>query len=644
MNYRLIALFALLLLALTACSLAEDITPPPGYQSPTPVATLGQLYPAEPPSPASGAAIYVEKCQPCHGETGLGNGPLAGQLPVAVPAIGLIDIAGQSSPADWFTLLTQGRLERGMPPFQSLSARERWDVLAYTYTLSASPEALAQAADLYTAHCAVCHGLAGDANPAADLTDQQYNAAVTGTRLYRAIAEGMPPSMPAYAGQFSEDQIWSLTVHLRTLAYAPAAQPTATPVPTATPEPAASEIPAAQITAEGATDETPVGEETLTAGATELVNPETAAPTETTAFVSGRVIHGAGGVLPADMTAVLHIYDTAQEVSSITAFLASDGSFAFGDVPLAPQGAYQVQVEYGGVTYFSEPGFDDGATTEFDLPVIVYESTTDASAILLLQAHVIVNPPSNGMLPVIEIFIFTNPSDRSVIFEVGDQGLSFLPAPQGATIQSLQYSESSLPFVPAGDESYALIPSPEGQYGIVAVYALPYEADELAFEQSLGLETADLTLLVPDGMRLRDHGLTDAGPTDFQGQPFQQYGASNLPAGGTLAFTIQGVPGGTGGFSLDSQSGLVIGMGVLGVVFIAAGVYLYLRDRSRAKEEEGEGGDEDSLETEDALGDDPQAIMDAIISLDDQFKAGQIAEEAYQERRAELKARLKQLS
>jgi hypothetical protein len=33
--------------------------------------------------------------------------------------------------------------------------------------------------------------------------------------------------------------------------------------------------------------------------------------------------------------------------------------------------------------------------------------------------------------------------------------------------------------------------------------------------------------------------------------------------------------------------------------------------------------------------------MDAIIALDDQYKAGNLSEEAYQKRREELKARLK---
>jgi hypothetical protein len=43
------------------------------------------------------------------------------------------------------------------------------------------------------------------------------------------------------------------------------------------------------------------------------------------------------------------------------------------------------------------------------------------------------------------------------------------------------------------------------------------------------------------------------------------------------------------------------------------------------------------------LPDDPDALMDAIIALDDLHKAGELPEEAYQQRRAALKDRLSQV-
>ena len=66
-------------------------------------------------------------------------------------------------------------------------------------------------------------------------------------------------------------------------------------------------------------------------------------------------------------------------------------------------------------------------------------------------------------------------------------------------------------------------------------------------------------------------------------------------------------------------------------------MWLYLRDRRQSGEDDEE--DEDL----DEEGDDSEEVMDAIIALDDQYREGNLSEEAYQQRRAELKSKLKKL-
>ena len=65
MKSRLLPLLILAFL-ISACtfSLAEDMTPPPNYIPPTPMPTLGPLYPAEAPDIENGAAIYAENARP----------------------------------------------------------------------------------------------------------------------------------------------------------------------------------------------------------------------------------------------------------------------------------------------------------------------------------------------------------------------------------------------------------------------------------------------------------------------------------------------------------------------------------------------------------------------------------------------------
>jgi len=140
MKSRILYFFTLALL-LSACNmtLAEDITPPPGYVHPTPVPTL-VLYPSQKPSVANGERIYAEKCAACHGDTGLGDGEQGIQLGVTVRAFGLAEVARPASPAQYYTAVTRGNIERFMPPFASLSDQERWDVVAYALTMHTTPE------------------------------------------------------------------------------------------------------------------------------------------------------------------------------------------------------------------------------------------------------------------------------------------------------------------------------------------------------------------------------------------------------------------------------------------------------------------------------------------------------------------------
>ena len=156
MKSRILYFFTLALL-LSACNmtLAEDITPPPGYVHPTPVPTL-VLYPSQKPSVANGERIYAEKCAACHGDTGLGDGEQGIQLGVTVRAFGLAEVARPASPAQYYTAVTRGNIERFMPPFASLNDQERWDVTAYALSLHTTPEQIEHGKKLFEENCADC--------------------------------------------------------------------------------------------------------------------------------------------------------------------------------------------------------------------------------------------------------------------------------------------------------------------------------------------------------------------------------------------------------------------------------------------------------------------------------------------------------
>ena len=114
--------------------------------------TLGALVPAATPDVQQGATIFAQNCAACHGPKGLGDGPQSMQLPVTVPGIGLPAVARQASPAEWFKMVSQGNLDRFMPPFVgALSDQQRWDVVAYAFTLHTTAQQISEGKQLFEA-------------------------------------------------------------------------------------------------------------------------------------------------------------------------------------------------------------------------------------------------------------------------------------------------------------------------------------------------------------------------------------------------------------------------------------------------------------------------------------------------------------
>jgi hypothetical protein len=171
---------------------------------------------------------------------------------------------------------------------------------------------------------------------------------------------------------------------------------------------------------------------------------------------------------------------------------------------------------------------------------------------------------------------------------------------------------------------------------------MPYVRN-LELSQPLTLPVNAVVILVPeDGPKVKSDLLVDEGTRPVQGVNYRMYSSSRLEAGSELSLSISGRPKATGSaFQSGSTSSLVIGLGAFGLALVAAGVWLYSRSRTTGFADGTEQADTDL--PEDDIPDDPEILMDAILALDDQYQAGELPEEAYWQRRTELKARLQAL-
>ena len=358
---------------------------------------------------------------------------------------------------------------------------------------------------------------------------------------------------------------------------------------------------------------------------------------------SGNLVNGSGGAIPEGQKIKLYGFDKDQSGSyqkalEIETPVDSNGSFILQRVEV-PQGrAFLAITSLGGVEYSSDTVIVSNTTTDYSVPITIYEKTDDLNSLAFTQIHLIFGQPSQDAIQVTELFIVSNPSKQAVIVTSDGTSIPFIQTPENASGLQFQLSQGSAQLLNATG-GFAMIPGADRQYGFIATYSLPYRSN-LKFSQPFSLPVSSLTVLIPQGMHLKGEHLTNAGSQNIQSQTYQMYQASKMASGSSLSLTLSGKPGASTGFTLSRQTMLLIAIGVVGLLLTGLGIYLYFKDRSRLNKENEANGEE---KEEDALGEDRDSIMDAIIALDDKYKAGEIQKESYEQRRIQLKERLKEV-
>jgi high-affinity iron transporter len=207
-------------------------------QSPAVLTALGQRFaaslgseanlelPTKPLDVADGKQIYEKSCLSCHGALGLGDGPAGAALNPKPAPVGSGEAMRDVTPAMMFRKISVGVTGTAMPAFASLSAEQRWNVVAYLRSLHHTAAEVAQGEGFYTQSCASCHGTTGlgDGTVARSLSKLPpelgsiaWQAERTDAQLAQAIAVGIPGSPMPPATQLTPAQIKSVVAYVRTL-------------------------------------------------------------------------------------------------------------------------------------------------------------------------------------------------------------------------------------------------------------------------------------------------------------------------------------------------------------------------------------------------------------------------------------------
>ncbi len=598
----------LFLLALSGCSLAGDIQPPPGYPTASAVeAVSSSLSPIMPPDPSASADLYAAKCAPCHGASGMGDGVMAGQLAVPAPAIGSPEIARAASPAEWFDVISNGRMSRNMPPFSgSLTERQRWDMVAYVMSMSVSKEQLAQGRSAYVMLCQDCHGESGKGNglraaglsaALPDWTNPASLSQMSDEDIWRAITEGAGAEMPGYADSLKPEMRWALASYVRTLGFVPGSTTPQDNLAAAQPaQPAAESQPAdAQKAA-----------------------------------VLVKVSNGSGGQVPAGLEVTLQAFDQMQPAAQYTCTVQPDQTCPIQGVDLGSGRVYIAFADYQDQRYLSSmvqaPDLPAGEQTE--LPLAIYDTTSDRSQLSATRLHVFFQFPEAGLLRVSELFLIANPTNQVALMQFkAVEGASDLQVedvtPGDRHIASLLDDPTLVPLLPGSDPNQILV-----------VYNLPYNRKlPLSLEMPLPVQSVMVMVPAEEGVHLQSAQLQAMGQQSIQGANIELYGVDDLSAGQAVQMTLSGRLRTAPRFDSGTLAGMLFGGAVFFIVLGVSGMWVFRRRQAA------------QLQPEPAAPAEPlppvDEILDAIVTLDDLYRSGQLPLDAYQERRAQLKDKLR---
>jgi len=604
-----LAWLALLIVAavlLSGCSfsLAQDILPPENFQSPQTQVTPDKAVslPMVPPDPSQGAAIYAEKCAACHGPAGLGDGAQAGELPVPVPALSNPDLVQLARPDLWFDMVSNGNLERFMPPFSgSLTERQIWDVVAYAFTLRASQDDLAAGEQVYRETCQSCHGPAGggDGERAQDngvnvpsWQDPRRLIDFSDHRMEVVIANG-EGEMPGYTGVLNVEERRQVTWFVRSLSFAQ--------------------------------DGDLIGQ------------PPEVEPTLAGSFrIHGQVTNGSGAPLADGMTVQLLGFDNMQQALMKEAPVEEDGSYQFTNIELESGRGFVLMMQYQNTMFYSDilesaqirPG------DMVSLPLQIYESTTNLANLVAERGHIFFDFSEPGSVSIVELFIISNRSDRVVAGESEGMPVIRFDLPEGATDLQFENGELGGRFVeiPGGfGDTQSVLPG-NAQHQVLFGYRLPYNG-KANIQLSMPLPVRAVVVAAPggNGVHLQSEQLLDSGERQVQGTSMHMYGASDMPAGSQLSINLSGRARSSGStLTGGTTTGLVLGGLAFGVALIFTGLW-WRGTQQQRKAPVGEPEQQDDVE----------GLLDAIVALDDMHRAGNLPDDAYQMRRGELKERLR---
>ncbi len=359
-----------------------------------------------------------------------------------------------------------------------------------------------------------------------------------------------------------------------------------------------------------------------------------------------------------------------EEMVNISTTIETNGTFLFELSDINPDWFLMAGTEYGSLSFSGSAGQVSHENSSLEIPITVYDETTDSSIVTVEQQHSIVAFMSEDRLSIDEIYTIANEETAVFVGTEGDvmQGTVHFMLPAGAENVDFQRSfsamQNSIPamddMIQIGDHEWAdTTPARPGisPSSLVVHYELPYDGGA-DLSRKIPYETTHINLSLPDnGIELQGDEWTFVDSQDMGAMGrFVTYERVDTEAETAVSITIEGKPktpasdilaGGDGIIpppAADSNSTNLL-IGGLALLLVGSGAAYFIVSSRKSnngdeyEEYEEEDGDDDAA----ANVTEANALIQQLATLDTAYEAGETEEEAYQEQRAVLKEKLKEV-
>jgi hypothetical protein len=391
---------------------------------------------------------------------------------------------------DWYQIVSNGRIENLMPPFaNSLSPQDRWDVLAYVWSLGSTAQQMNSGNVLFDEKCVQCH-----TNPATIKTENVFRMSLAEIALAFVQGDHHKENL-----KLTDSQRAVLADKVRGLKYK-FVDP--------------DQLRDALLKGDGE-----ITWQLVRQSAQNQIGPSIS-------FVN--------------MSVVLHAYDETSEVFSRTLKPDINGLVKFSGLPVKQGYFYEPEVIYNGARFFASP-LQITNTQQLTRTFAVYDVANDAAAISISDFHYFVQDVEEGRISIVEVYTFDNKSDKAYI-EKPLRSIK-ISVPPDATNIRFDGPGIGARFIREGNvliDMDAVLPGNRAT-SVTMIYDMPYRAKK-TIEREMFYPIKQWDLLMPD-INLRAVNLVDRGVQQIQSQKVRIYsGNPTTTAPSVLRLDLVGQP------------------------------------------------------------------------------------------------------